>query len=60
MGCDIDSDKCPNIIDKKTIDWNLVDPSEKNIEEVRKIRDQIDDKVKNLIQKLLTEKSINS
>mgnify|MGYP001316039973 FL=1 len=60
MGCDIDSDQCPNILDKKTVDWNLADPSEKNLEEVRKIRDQIDDKVKNLIQKLLTEKSINS
>ena len=59
MGCDIDSDKCPNILDKKTVDWNLADPSEKNLEEVRKIRDQIDDKVKNLIQKLLTEKRIN-
>ena len=57
MGCDIDSDKCPNILDKKTVDWNLTDPSEKSLEEVRKIRDQIDDKVKNLIQKLLTEKA---
>ena len=57
MGCDIDSDKCPNILDKKTVAWNLTDPSEKSLEEVRKIRDQIDDKVKNLIQKLLTEKA---
>jgi arsenate reductase (thioredoxin) len=45
MGC---GDACPIIPSKKHVDWELDDPKGKSIEEVRKIRDIINEKVKNL------------
>lgn len=48
MGC-IDNDSCPALFMKDVLDWQIPDPKGKSIEEVRKIRDQIEIKVINLI-----------
>jgi arsenate reductase len=37
------------------IDWQIPDPKGKSIEEIRKIRDQIDSKVKDLVLSLTAE-----
>jgi protein-tyrosine-phosphatase len=51
MGC-IDKESCPALFVKDVLDWNIPDPKEKSIEEVRKIRDQIEIKVKDLVKNL--------
>lgn len=48
MGC-IDNESCPALFMKDVLDWQIPDPKGKSIEEVRKIRDQIEIKVINLI-----------
>ena len=48
MGCN-DNGICPGPFFKPTIDWKLEDPKGKPIEEVRKIRDDIEQRVKELI-----------
>jgi protein-tyrosine-phosphatase len=48
MGCN-DQGICPGPFFKPTIDWKLEDPKGKPIEEVRKIRDDIEQRVKELI-----------
>jgi arsenate reductase len=52
MGCGADAGGlCPaNIIESE--DWQLEDPKDKPIEKVRKIRDEIEIRVNNLIEKL--------
>ena len=51
MGC-MDKESCPSLFVKDVLDWNISDPKEKSIDEVREIRDQIKDKVINLIDSL--------
>ena len=51
MGC-IDKESCPALFVKDILDWGIEDPKGKSIEQVRKIRDEIEIKVKELIQKL--------
>jgi arsenate reductase len=57
MGCSVE-DACPKPMlaqmQKKLLDWNLVDPKGKSIEEVRRIRDEIEMRVLRL-----SEDSIN-
>ena len=55
MGC-MDKESCPALFVKDVIDWNIPDPKEKTIEEVRKIRDQIKSEVLNLIKSIDNEK----
>lgn len=55
MGC---GDKCPFYPSKSYIDWNIPDPKDKPIDEVRKIRDMIKEKVLELVKHL--EKINNS
>jgi len=43
-------DACPARIAKRALDWSLPDPSWSSDEEQRKIRDQIEDKVKRLLR----------
>jgi protein-tyrosine-phosphatase len=50
MGC---GDACPVFPGKRYLDWELPDPSGKGVEEVRAIRDQIDDRVKALLAELV-------
>ena len=55
MGC-MDKESCPALFVKDTIDWNIPDPKEKTIEQVREIRDQIKSEVLNLIATIDNEK----
>jgi arsenate reductase len=48
MGCGI-GNICPGPFPKETIDWGLDDPKGRPIEKVRLIRDEIERRVKNLI-----------
>jgi protein-tyrosine-phosphatase len=48
MGCE---ETCP-LTTVPTEDWGLEDPKDKPIEQVRKIRDEIKDKVKRLIEQI--------
>ena len=49
MGC---GDECPYIPGKRYIDWDLTDPKGRPVEEVRKIRDEIANRVDGLIAEL--------
>ena len=51
MGC-MDKEACPALFLKDVEDWQMQDPKEKSIEEVRIIRDQIEQKVKDLIDSM--------
>lgn len=51
MGC-IDKESCPALFVKDVLDWNIADPKGKSIGEIRKIRDQIEIKVKELVKNL--------
>ena len=55
MGC-IDKESCPALFVKDVIDWNIPNPKEKTVEQVREIRDQIKSKVLNLIASMNDEK----
>ena len=51
MGC---GDACPVFPGKRYLDWELPDPSGKGVDDVRAIRDTIDERVKGLLGELLT------
>jgi len=51
MGCDVDASACPANY-YVTEDWGLEDPKDKPLDTVRKIRDQIQERVKQLIEEL--------
>ena len=50
MGC---GDACPVFPGKRYIDWELPDPAGKAIEEIRRIRDEIDRRVRLLLTELI-------
>ena len=52
MGC---GDACPIYPGKRYEDWQLDDPAGQPLEQVRLIRDQIDQRVRALIGELLPE-----
>jgi len=54
MGC-MDEESCPSLFVKDMVDWQIPDPKGKSIEEVRKIRDEIDSKIKELVSNLQAE-----
>ena len=49
MGC---GDQCPFIPGKRYIDWELPDPKGRPVDEVRKIRDEIQHRVASLIEEI--------
>ena len=51
MGC-IDKESCPALFLKSVVDWQIQDPKGKSINDVRKIRDKIEHKVKEFISEL--------
>jgi arsenate reductase len=53
MGC---GDACPIYPGKRYEDWELDDPAGQDLETVRRIRDQLDQRVQTLIGELLPEK----
>jgi arsenate reductase len=54
MGC---GDACPVIPGKRYIDWELTDPKDLPIEDVRRIRDDIDARVAALVENLDEQRS---
>jgi len=52
MGC---GDACPIFPGKRYEDWNLADPAEQPIDVVRKVRDEIRDRVQHLANELLPD-----
>ena len=50
MGC---GDACPVYPGKRYLDWELEDPAGKSLEDVRRIRDEIDRRVRALTNELL-------
>ena len=54
MGC---GDSCPIYPGKRYEDWDLEDPAGKDIETVRRIRDEIDARVQALVEELATSRT---
>ena len=50
MGC---GDACPVYPGKRYLDWDLMDPAGKDVDQVRQIRDDIEQRVRNLLADLL-------
>lgn len=48
MGC-MDKVSCPTLFLQNLLDWNIEDPKDKQIEKVREIRDEIEQRVKALV-----------
>lgn len=51
MGC-MDKESCPVLFVNNMSDWKIPDPKGKSLNEVRKIRDEIETHVKHLVQSL--------
>jgi protein-tyrosine-phosphatase len=56
MGCSA-SDVCPATWNGESRDWGLDDPHERPIEEVRAIRDEVEERVVALFDELLSERA---
>jgi protein-tyrosine-phosphatase len=56
MGC---GDACPIYPGKRYEDWELDDPAGQDLETVRRIRDEIDERVQALVHELLPERSLS-
>jgi arsenate reductase (thioredoxin) len=54
MGC---GNACPVFPGKRYLDWELEDPAGSSLDEVRAIRDQIDERVKALVSELLSPRA---
>jgi protein-tyrosine-phosphatase len=52
MGCE---ESCPFVPNLRTIDWALADPKGQSLEAVRTIRDEIHDRVRELIRSECSE-----
>jgi protein-tyrosine-phosphatase len=52
MGC---GDACPIYPGKRYEDWVLDDPAEQDLETVRRIRDEIDERVRRLVDELVSD-----
>jgi arsenate reductase len=57
MGC---GDACPVFPGKRYEDWELEDPEGKNLATVRRIRDEIDERVRMLIGELLPAAAVSA
>lgn len=53
MGC-VDKESCPTLFLSNVLDWNLEDPKGKPIDKVREIRDEVEQRVKELVAGLKT------
>jgi arsenate reductase len=49
MGC---GDQCPYVPGKRYLDWDLADPKDRPLEDVRATRDEIDRRVRALLAEL--------
>jgi arsenate reductase (thioredoxin) len=48
MGC-LEKESCPTLFLQNLLDWNIEDPKDKPIEKVREIRDEINQRVKEIV-----------
>jgi arsenate reductase (thioredoxin) len=48
MGC-MEKESCPTLFLHNVMDWNLEDPKSKSLEDVRRIRDEIEQRVQELV-----------
>ncbi|MFC5993868.1 arsenate reductase ArsC [Pseudonocardia hispaniensis] len=55
MGC---GDTCPVFPGKRYLDWQLTDPANRSVDEVRPIRDEIDSRVRELLRTLVAEPAV--
>lgn len=55
MGC---GENCPLVPTKNRIDWNIPDPKNLDKDEFRKVRNLIEDKVKELLERIKTYKEL--
>ena len=53
MGC-MEKESCPTLFLQNLLDWNIEDPKGKPLEKVREIRDEIDQRVKELVASIKT------
>ena len=53
MGCMV-KESCPTLFLPNVFDWNLEDPKGKSVEKVTELRDEIDQRVKELVAGLTT------
>ena len=51
MGC-MDKTECPAFFMNNSVDWNIEDPKGKSLDQVRKIRDNIEQKVREICKTL--------
>jgi arsenate reductase (thioredoxin) len=51
MGC-MDKDWCPTASVPNLVDWGIEDPKSKSVEKVREIRDEIEQRIRELTIKL--------
>ena len=58
MGC-MEKESCPTLFLHNLLDWRIEDPKEKSIEKVREIRNEIEQRVKELVANLQTKQEIN-
>ncbi|MER5176451.1 MAG: arsenate reductase ArsC [Candidatus Nitrosocosmicus sp.] len=56
MGC-MDKNFCPTLFIHKVVDWGIEDPKGKSIEKVAEIRDEIERRVKEVVERIGNEKS---
>jgi arsenate reductase len=59
MGC-MNKESCPTFFLPNVLDWNIEDPRGKPIEKVREIRDEIEQRVKELVASIKASKEINA
>jgi arsenate reductase (thioredoxin) len=57
MGC---GDECPYVPGKRYIDWDLADPADKSLADVRAIRDDIRHRVGDLLVELDSRRTVSS
>lgn len=51
MGC-MDKNFCPTLFVPKVIDWGIEDPKGRPIEKIREIRDEIEKRIKLMVQEI--------
>ncbi len=54
MGC-IDQSQCPILFINSVSDWDIEDPKGQPIEKVRQIRDEIEKRVKEIVERLKSD-----
>ena len=58
MGC-MDKDFCPTLFVPKVVDWGIEDPKDKPMEKVREIRDEIERRIKEVVEQIDKDKKGN-